>query len=168
MQTLTQALNSRRHGPPRRCWLGLAATALLLVATGCTSFEHEWLRAGQSANPPVGIVGRWQGSWQSQANGHNGRLRAIVRQEEDGSYSARFHAIYQKVLGFGYTVPLTLHETNGVAGFSGQANLHWWAGGIYRYEGKVEGTNFFSTYACQYDHGTFQMTNCPPDVAARH
>ena len=65
------------------------------------------------------------------------------------------------MLGFGYTVQLNVTETNGVFQFSGQANLGWWAGGVYRYEGHAQEMHFFSTYRCKYDHGTFQMTKLP-------
>jgi hypothetical protein len=62
------------------------------------------------------------------------------------------------MLSFGYTVPLQVEPATNGFKFSGQANLHWYAGGIYKYEGHADATNFFSTYSCKYDHGTFQMT----------
>jgi L,D-peptidoglycan transpeptidase YkuD (ErfK/YbiS/YcfS/YnhG family) len=152
-----------------RAGTGLAVLAALLL-TGCTSFNYEWKKAASQPAPADDLQGRWDGSWLSDVNGHNGRLRCIVTRKEDGTYRARFHATYQKVLTFGYTVPLSVHATNGVFYFSGQANLHWWAGGVYDYEGRAEGTNFFSTYRCKYDHGTFRMSrpqsNAAPKQAA--
>jgi L,D-peptidoglycan transpeptidase YkuD (ErfK/YbiS/YcfS/YnhG family) len=127
------------------------------LAGGCTSFDHDWEKAGHQPAPPGGLQGRWDGTWLSDANGHDGRLRCIVTQKDDGSYRARFHAIYRKVIGFGYTVPLKVEETNATFHFTGEANLGWWAGGVYTYEGQAGQTNFFSTYSCKYDHGTFQM-----------
>ena len=58
---------------------------------------------------------------------------------------------------FGYSVPLQVRRTNDTYQFLGEANLGWLAGGLYHYEGSATGTNFFSTYRCKYDHGTFQM-----------
>jgi hypothetical protein len=139
----------------------LAASAILaglLLACGCTTFNHEWVKAEAQPTPGTGVLGRWEGSWSSEVNGHNGNLRCVVTPKHDAtSYRARFHAIYRKVIGFGYTVPLHVNETNGVFEFRGDANLGWWAGGVYHYEGRVQGNDFFCTYSCKYDHGTFQM-----------
>jgi hypothetical protein len=128
----------------------------LLLAGGCT-FDHAWAKAAEQPIPTTSLLGCWEGTWLSDANGHNGNLRCVVTQKNNVTYKARFHAIYQKVIGFGYTVTLTVAETNGVFRFSGEANLGWWAGGIYHYEGYAQDTKFFSTYRCKYDHGTFQM-----------
>jgi hypothetical protein len=138
--------------------VSLSILAALFLAGGCMTFEHDWAKAAKLSVPPNTLLGRWGGTWQSEANGHNGSLRCVVTQDKDGGYRARFHAIYAKVIGFGYTVPLRVTETNGVFEFNGRANLGWWAGGVYQYAGRAEGTNFSSTYHCKYDHGTFHMT----------
>jgi hypothetical protein len=135
--------------------------ASLLLVAGCSSFNREWRNAAELPASSSSLVGRWEGSWQSEANGHHGSLRCIVGQEPDGACKARFHAIYGKMLNFGYTVPLKVAETDGSFQFSGKANLGWWAGGVYTYEGEVRDANFHSTYRCKYDHGTFQMTRAP-------
>jgi hypothetical protein len=129
----------------------------LLFAGGCASFNHEWKKAA-ALPPPGSMEGRWQGVWLSDVNHHTGALRCIVTKREDGMYRARFHATYNKVLSFGYTVALQVQpEANGFH-FSGDANLGWYAGGVYHYDGHADATNFFSTYSCKYDHGTFKLT----------
>ena len=137
-------------------WLLLLGSSLILV--GCTSFDTAWAKASKQPVAAGSLEGCWAGTWQSEANGHEGSLRCIVSRRTDGAYKARFHAIYRKVLGFRYSVVLRTSETNGGWHFSGEANLGWWAGGIYHYDGWVQKTNFFSTYSCKYDHGTFRMT----------
>ena len=132
--------------------------ACLLLAGGCTTFNHAWTKAAKEPFSTNTLLGRWEGTWLSDVNGHNGNLRCVVTLRNDGTYRARFHATYKKVLGFGYKVPLKAAETNGVFRFRGEADLGWWAGGVYNYEGYAQDTNFFSTYRCKYDHGTFQMT----------
>ena len=111
------------------------------------------------ANPAGsdGIEGAWQGRWMSEANGHNGNLRCLVVKTNDGTYLARFHAKYEKILSFGYTVPFKAERSAGEFRFSGEANLGRLAGGVYRYDGHADGTNFFSNYSSKYDQGTFQM-----------
>jgi hypothetical protein len=129
-----------------------------LFLAGCSSFSHDWDKAAKQPAPSDGLQGRWQGVWLSDVNQHTGELRCVVTKQDDGTYRARFHAKYNRVLSFGYTVPLKVEPATNGFKFSGEANLHWYAGGIYHYEGQVDATNFFSTYSCKYDHGTFKMT----------
>jgi hypothetical protein len=139
-----------------RLVMPLLQIAGLLLAGGCT-FNHAWTEAAKERYSTNSLLGSWEGTWLSEVNGHSGNLRCVVTLKDDGTYRARFHATYKKVLGFGYKVPLKATETNGVFRFNGEADLGWWAGGVYNYEGYAEDTNFFSTYRCKYDHGTFQM-----------
>lgn len=141
-----------------RSFVSFVVLAGLLLAGGCTTFNHEWADASNTPVPTNSLLGRWEGTWSSEVNAHNGNLRCLITPNKDGTYNARFHAIYRKVIGFGYAVPLELTETNGAFEFSGHANLSWWAGGVYCYEGHGQKADFFSTYRCKYDHGTFQMT----------
>lgn len=130
---------------------------VLLTSTGCSSFNRDWKKAA-SVSQPADIQGRWEGTWASHPSGHAGALRCLVEKISDQSYRARFDSTYKKVLHFKSTVVLNGTITNAVFDFSGEAKLPWWAGGIYDYEGWINPTNFFSTYKCKYDHGTFQMT----------
>jgi hypothetical protein len=137
----------------------ISATLVLgacLAGGGCSSFNAAW-RQSAFSEPKEELQGRWQGVWKSQATGHTDKLRCLIAKMQDGTYSARFHAKYKKVLSFGYTVPLKAEREDGTWKFEGQADLGWLAGGVYRYEGSATGTNFFSTYTSKYDHGTFEM-----------
>jgi hypothetical protein len=62
-----------------------------------------------------------------------------------------------------YTVPLSVEPQDSGSRFRGEADLGWLAGGVYRYEGHATATNFFSTYECKYDGGTFRMTRLLPE-----
>lgn len=157
------------------CMRILLAT-LALGLTGCSTFQRDWERAGQAGQRPApgGIEGRWEGSWRSDKNGHNGALRCVVTRLTNDVYSARFHAKYKRLcnLTFGYTVRLETATANDRTTFRGEADLGWYAGGVYRYEGHSIATNFFSTYSCKYDYGTFQMTRpaeapAPPSARTR-
>ncbi len=134
----------------------LAAT--LLAADGCSTFHRDWKAAVQTPPSAAAMDGRWEGAWLSDVNGHSGRLRCLVTMDAAGVCQARFHAKYKKILSFSYRVPLTVRATNQAFQFQGQADLGWYAGGVYHYEGRATPTNFFSTYHSSADHGTFQMT----------
>ncbi|MEQ2008904.1 MAG: hypothetical protein ABMA26_19150 [Limisphaerales bacterium] len=134
------------------------ALAALLVLSGCSTFSRDWKAAAAKPMPANSVEGRWEGRWHSDHNGHNGGLRALVMKLDSGQYEARFHATYAVVLSFGSTVNLDVRPAGGLHQFSGSADLGKAAGGLYHYEGKASATNFFSTYKCPSDHGTFQMT----------
>ena len=149
----------------RNTFLNLPAFIFLLVALifagGCSTFNYDWHLAEKTTPPPNDLRGRWLGVWLSQVTGHKNELRCLVTKLDDATYQARFHAKYRKGLlsvTFNYTVPLKVLKTNDVFNFTGDADLGSLAGGLYHYDGQAAGTNFFSTYSCKYDHGTFQMT----------
>jgi hypothetical protein len=151
MVTAMRLIGIRRF---RKLALLALVPAVALVAASC-SFNREWREVGRNPIANSGLEGRWEGRWISQENGHRGRLRCIV--SKDGEYyRARFHAKYVKILSFGYTIPLKAEATDNGYKFRGEANLGV-MGGVYRYEGYADATNFFSTYSSKYDHGTFQM-----------
>lgn len=140
----------------RKLGLIVLLPLVVLVGVSCSSFNREWRKTGKNPVAAKGLEGRWEGEWISDVNGHHGKLRCIIVNEGD-VYRARFHAKYQKILSFGYTVPLKAEMTANGFKFQGEADLGALAGGLYKYEGQADAANFFSTYSCKYDHGTFQM-----------
>jgi len=139
--------------------LGKAGVVLIGIALlcGCSGFNRAWREAGKQPAPRHSMLGRWEGQWLSEVNGHNGALRCIVTETSNGVHHARFRATYLKVLKFSYTVPLTVTESNGVWQFAGQEDLGTMAGGVYGYEGSATSNEFHSTYRSEHDHGTFDM-----------
>jgi hypothetical protein len=133
---------------------GVAVVAVVLLS-GCATFHRDWQRAPVPADS---IEGRWDGFWRSDVDGHSGRLRCIMTKLDDRRYQARFQARYWKILRFSYTVMLDVEHTNGKYNFAGAADLAWWAGGQYKYEGAATATNFLARYESKHDHGIFQMS----------
>jgi hypothetical protein len=140
----------------------LSGVAGLLLLSSCSSFHSRWKAAATTPPPHDDIVGRWEGSWRSDVNGHNGRLRCLVTKVSDQQYRAWYHAKYRKIFSFSYAVPLQVTVDGLAHTFQGQADLGWYAGGLYQYEGCATPTNFFSTYQSKYDHGIFQMARPEP------
>ena len=144
---------------------GIGIALAILMLGGCSSFNRDWKQAAVQTPPADDFSGRWEGSWQSEANGHNGELRCLVTKVNDSTYDARYRAKYKKILSFGYTVPLRVQKVGETYKFSGEADLGKLAGGVYRYDGIASPTNFTSTYASKYDHGYFRMAR--PETNAK-
>jgi hypothetical protein len=146
-----------------RAWMTFALLGLLLVGAGCSTFNREWREAGSQPAPASRLAGRWEGRWQSEANGHNDTLRAIITGADTHGYNVQFDAAFKHWL----TLFITIHadytvrmeaapSANGMT-FRGSEDLGWLSGGVYTYEGRADGTNFFSTYHSKYDWGKFEM-----------
>jgi hypothetical protein len=129
----------------------------LVLLCGCSTFNRDWRQAAHQPAAPDSIEGRWEGSWISDVNGHNGQLRCLLTHEEASRYRARFRATYWKVFRFTYAVPLEFHAHDTGWEFNGEANLGWLAGGVYYYEGRATLTNLHATYKSKHDHGRFEM-----------
>lgn len=140
-------------------WIQGVALALLLTATGCSSFNREWRQAAKQPHPANDITGRWEGRWISEVSGHNNKLQALVNPVDAGHYDVKFHAAYKKwiTVHFGYTVRMEARPTGSGVAFHGSEDLGTLAGGIYTYDGHADATNLFSTYKSKYDSGQFEM-----------
>ena len=104
------------------------------------------------------IEGAWEGEWISDSNGHHGRLRCLLTENEDGTYTTWYHAKYLKFLGFAYAVEVNSNPSDKGYSLSGQADLGKLAGGMYHYEGTISDGHFKASYESKYDDGTFRMT----------
>lgn len=136
----------------------LVGCLLVAVLSACSSFGREWRAAARLPPPADPLAGRWEGRWVSEVNGHAGRLRALLTPTGEDTYRARFHARYARLFTFGYTVELrATNAASGVAHFAGSADLGRLAGGVYRYSGRADATNFQATYESRADHGRFEL-----------
>src|SRR6266480_4511070 len=90
----------------------LALRALALAATGCSTFHGEWKQAASTPPSAEDITGRWEGSWRSNVNGHQGRLRCLVAKIDDRDYRARYNAVYWKIFRFGYSVNMQVEQSS--------------------------------------------------------
>ena len=140
----------------------ISAFIAALALTGCSTFNREWETALAQPHPTDDITGAWEGRWLSDKNGHNGRLRAVVKKNGPEEYDAHFHAVFWKIFRATYHVPLQVDEQDGLFVLSGKQDLGFFSGGAYTYDGEATPTRFFSTYNSKYDHGTFEMKRPEP------
>ena len=131
--------------------------ALSVAPAHAESFRRLWRDAGRSPVPTNSIAGRWVGTWQNTNNTHRDELQAVIRRTGLHEWRADFHARYGRLLTFTQSVVLVGDENGETVEFKGQQDLGFLAGGIYKYSGKANPTNFFSTYDSKYDVGTFTL-----------
>lgn len=143
-------------------WPGSLLYGLLalfsVTSTGCVcTFERDWQAAQQYGIPCDNLAGLWEGTWQSNYNGHHGKLRAIITRCGDGTYHARYHATFAVLIPYAYETTHTAIEQDGVTHFSGQEDLGCLAGGMYHTCGEADGCTFTARYQADTDHGIFRM-----------
>jgi len=152
----------------------LIVFGMLPALGGCSSFNRDWNRMERIAlaetepmqtpsGPLAGMLGRWQGEWRSDANGHHGKLRCIITRGDGADLHARYRARYGWFFTFDYDMPMAVEHHGATYHFSASADLGWLAGGEYQYDGTVTGDTFHATYESSGDHGTFEMTRVVPD-----
>lgn len=137
----------------------LCLASLLWMTSGCSGFHRAW-KAEQSKATTYAkeaLTGAWEGTWLSEVNGHNGRLRALITENPDGTYNARYHAKYKRILSFAYSVDVEAKEIPKGHAFKGEADLGRLAGGVYTYEGFATNGVYNATYDSKYDQGVFKM-----------
>jgi hypothetical protein len=145
-----------------RRWLVRAALCALLVGgTGCSGFGfgRDWARSRLSS-AETGVEGRWEGTWESHANGHRGRLRCLVTAPagEEGAHQFQYRATWMRILSGTFKAGHRVRKVSPNSwAFEGEHRMPNWAGGLYRYEGVIRGDEFKATYRSSKDHGVFQM-----------
>lgn len=140
----------------------LCSLPLLLAVGCCGTFDQDFDDARPRAQ---GMVGAWEGTW-SNASGHEGGLRCIVTPAGENKVDTRYHATYGWFIfwfSFEYTVPVTIERDGTGWKFKGSAVLDSWVGGgLYEYQGRVDGDAFDATYTSEHDPGVFKMKRAGP------
>jgi hypothetical protein len=132
----------------------LSSLAFLL---GCSSFNRQWKNA-TAATGPGDITGKWQGHWRSDKDDHTGNLKCVVTKVDADRYCAHFVATYWKIFTFAYEAELTGNAEGNAIQLVGEQDLGSLAGGVYRYEGSANNSDFNCTYKSKYDFGKFIMS----------
>jgi hypothetical protein len=159
-----KTMGTRRWRKTMKKTIRLISISLLACCfSACsTAYNRAW-KTFEDPSPDDAFTGKWRGHWTSGHNGHTGGLRAMITHEEGSAYKARFHATYAKFLQFAYTNILTAEPRGkGVITFKGENDLGKLAGGVFKYEGQVNGPHFKSSYTAKKDHGVFIMERITP------
>lgn len=158
------ALNPMKNSPLLR--LFLPAFVLLLLSSCGSEFRSAWKKADTTS----GMEGKWEGTWLSTVNGHNGKLRCVVGEPDcyqcisgpvpKGAKPMQFfyHATWKSILSGSYkSMHIVQKQKDGTYVFKGDHKMPDWAGGKYHYEGTIKGDDFNACYECAKDRGTYTM-----------
>ena len=131
----------------------LVAVASLL--TSCGSFNKQWEEAIGSNY--TGVEGPWEGTWKSDMNGHNGKLRAVVTKKSPTEYEFVYWATWGDVFSGSFPAVHTLKAKGKGYELSGTEDLGA-LGGVYTFAGGIDEKNYKATYkSSKGDHGVFEM-----------
>jgi hypothetical protein len=103
------------------------------------------------------LEGSWSGTWASNQSQMSGDLRCRIEKLKPGAYLAHFDAVFAKYLTNQSTVTLNVRPKAAVWHFTGQEDLGLIKGGLYKYDGRSDGNEFFCDYDSKYDKGTFRL-----------
>jgi hypothetical protein len=131
---------------------------LVCCSSGCLlNFGRDWRSAKRDGIYTDNLAGLWEGTWQSDHNGHTGTLKAIITPCGNGQYKAQYKGTFALIIPFAYATTHAAADEPGVTYFSGQENLGPLFGGDYTINGWANGESFVASYCADVDHGTFTM-----------
>ncbi|HTL17790.1 MAG TPA: hypothetical protein VL793_11170 [Patescibacteria group bacterium] len=135
----------------------LVSHMLAALFNNRSAFRREWQRFEKTPAKPNSVEGHWSGEWVSDISGHRGELKCVLVPISADKYRAFFHAGFSKLFRVAYATELNLQRKDGHTSLVGQQDLGSLAGGVYRCEGEIRGTNFNCKYSCKYDQGIFRL-----------
>ena len=136
----------------------LLPVILLFAASGCCcSFHREWNAAAQCP-PSDGLEGRWEGTWCSNSNGHNGKLKAVFKRSSPNCYKAYYYATFAGCIPFWMETDMQVRQAGSVYHLGGEQDLGCLAGGKFEYNGTARSGRFRANFSALDDHGIFSMS----------
>lgn len=132
---------------------------LILLSSCGIQFERGWKDATSRPVTKGSVEGPWVGTWHSVPTGHTGQLRCIVgpRKNDQGDHEFVYRATWAKIFSGTFAATHQARKTNGGWKIEGRHTMPNWVGGVYQYEGRVEGEAFKLDYRSAKDHGSFEM-----------
>ena len=141
--------------------LTLLIPCLLGMSCAGIGFEKAWTEAvaeQKSGKNSGAVTGPWAGTWKTDNNGHEGKLRCLVTpSDSQGAYDFRYHATWFKILRGGYDARFDVSKAGNGYAVEGKKNLGFF--GEFEHSGRISGNRFDGTYSNEKgDVGSFQMT----------
>jgi hypothetical protein len=133
---------------------------LLLLATVCLSscgsaFRQEWNAAKAKPIPASSIAGAWEGSWRSEVNGHQGKLRCVVPAKTTNTREFHYYATWAKIFSGSLKATHVLQPQAQGVKFTAEHDLGSF--GQFTAQGTITDQKFRARYHAAGDHGVFEM-----------
>ena len=138
------------------------ALALILASflSSCAGpgFNKKWEAAlAEHPAPHTEITGPWQGSWESDANGHSGKLKAIVDEAGEDTYNFQYWATWGRVMSGTFELESTGETSGGVTRVTGQKKLGPF--GRYNHEAEITPNAFKAKFSSDKKNlGNFELS----------
>ena|SRR5215204_5110513 len=149
--------------------LRLLLLSIVLLGSGCSSYERRWNAAQSPVHTTDPFVGSYAGKWESvRYKAATGKLWCILTQQAPDLYLAEFRATWHGIFSSTHSVTLRVIERTKaadrpIAAFTGAAEIRMWIGsGRYHCTGKMSPTGFGAEYDADYDRGRFELKRIPP------
>lgn len=145
-------------------WLLLRVIAVVVMLTAAYAIGEDKpatpAPTAPAATAPTDISGRWDGTWLSHTNGHDGPISASISKLDDDNYSVHFSGRFWGLFPFEYDMVLTVAERREDAlVLSGAKNLGLLFG-TFSYTATVTKSEFNAWYCSRHDGGVFNMSRC--------
>lgn len=102
------------------------------------------------------ISGQWAGRWQSNANGHSGKIGATFCQLSPNTMQVKFRGTFAKVIPFRYSTRLkVVSQQPGLTIMAGNRRLP--LGGEFNYYITMSDHCFNGSFSSRRNRGTFVM-----------
>lgn len=145
---------------------------MLLLCTGCSSFDRRWNTAQTaSITGAEPFAGAYQGTWESaRYKGASGKLWCILTRRAPDLYEAEFRATWHGIFSSRHSVNLRVVERKGrgdeaSARIAGATEIKMWVGsGRYRCEGRVTTAGLIADYDAEIDRGKFTLSRIRREI----
>lgn len=78
-----------------------------------------------------------------------------------GDHEFFYHATWMGFLSGGYKATHQVQTKGDVHSFKGEHKMPDWAGGLYHYDGTIQGNEFKAAYKSSADNGSYTMKRVP-------
>ncbi len=139
--------------------LTYSAVSVLLSSCAGPGFNKKWeaALAEHPAPQQTDITGPWQGSWNSEANGHTGDLRCIVNETGKDRYNFQYWATWGRGMKGTFAIDCEGARQGGVTRVTGQKKLGPF--GKYSHEAEITPSRFDARFSRQRKNlGTFELS----------
>jgi hypothetical protein len=140
----------------------LLALMLSLSVSSCSGrFQRDWKTTAVApvTTAPKNVAGSWQGTWKSEATGHQGTLKAVVSEvpEKENRYAFRYHATWSNLFSATFESEHMAKPQGRNFVLTGHHDLGFLFGGVYHYEGTATPSLLKCRYRSKLDHGVFEL-----------